>query len=143
MKITDEIRGEIRSTYREPGPRPDPAGGRVPGGLWAYRRLQPLEGPDAGYIWLGAGFFLAALRLVPAVFGQVYRLWIGLSVTIGYFVSRAILSVVFFLVITPTGIIMRILGKDPMERKIDPAAASYWQARDQSEIKLEDYERQF
>jgi len=41
----------------------------------------------------------------------------------------ALLVLVFFLVFAPVGIALRILGKDPLERKIDPAAESYWSER--------------
>lgn len=146
MKIIEEIREEISSVYQEPRPRDLTMLALVFlvafGAIGSYALFW--KGHHTGYIWIGAGLFLAALRMIPGVFGQVYRLWIGLSVCIGYFVSRAILTVVFFLVIVPTGIIMRILGKDPMERKLDPNAASYWQPRSQPEtINIEDYERQF
>jgi ABC-type uncharacterized transport system permease subunit len=74
----------------------------------------------------------------------IYRLWIGFSVILGYFVSRIVLTAIFFLVITPTGLIMRMVAKDPMERKRDPTVSSYWIRKDDSqETSIERYEKQF
>ena len=42
------------------------------------------------------------------------------------------------------GLIMRILGKDPMDRKLDPKAVSYWMAKEQEkDMSVERYEKQF
>ncbi len=146
MKIVDEIREEIQAVYREPTGRDLTMLAIVFlvgfGLIGAYFLFW--KGKSSGYVWMCVGLGLALLRVVPPVFRLVYRLWISLSVCIGYFVSRLILSIVFFLVITPIGIIMSILGKDPMERKLDKTAASYWQPKtDQAELTVERYERQF
>jgi hypothetical protein len=71
---------------------------------------------------------LAALAgaLVPAALRPIF---VGLSVLtypIGWIVSLALLAVVFFVVLTPIAGIMRLLGEDPMQRRFDRKAASYW-----------------
>ncbi|MEW6351061.1 MAG: SxtJ family membrane protein [Thermodesulfobacteriota bacterium] len=146
MKIVEEIREEIHAAYREPTGRDLTllaivflVGFGLIGSYFLF-----WKGKGSGYVWLCVGVGLALLRVIPPLFRLVYRLWISFSVCIGYFVSRLILTSVFFLVITPIGIIMRILGKDPMDRKIDKAAESYWQPKtDQAELTVERYERQF
>ena len=40
------------------------------------------------------------------------------------------MSLVFFLTVLPTGIIMRLLGKDLLNRKIDRSATTYWVKRE-------------
>ena len=42
------------------------------------------------------------------------------------FVIQVVLWVVFFLIVTPAGLLIRMLGIDFLERKIDPNASSYW-----------------
>lgn len=42
------------------------------------------------------------------------------------FVFKAILAVVFLLIVTPVGLLLRMFGVDFLERKIDPGASSYW-----------------
>jgi hypothetical protein len=66
----------------------------------------------------------------PSVLRWAY---IGLSyvtLPIGFVVSHIVLAVIFYLVITPIGLVMRICRYDPMERKWDDAAATYWVPRD-------------
>lgn len=146
MNIISEIREEIKSAYREPTGRdlnilallflviPALIGGYI---LWR-------RGAASGYVWIGVGVGLALCRVIPPLFRLIYRLWISFSVVLGYFISRVILTLVFYLVITPTGLLMRVLAKDPMERKIDPNAASYWIKREpQTDYSVQRYEKQF
>jgi fatty acid desaturase len=108
-------------------------------GLWRNGwRFTP-----AAYALLGAGGVLAALALAaPAVLRPVYRVWMGLALVLGFVMTRVILTLVFFLVITPVGWIMRVLGKDPLHRRFDRSAASYWIEKtppDPSPKRLEKY----
>jgi hypothetical protein len=146
MKIIDEIREEIQTVISEPSNRDLNLLAALfvgfPGLIGAY--LAFWKGSPTGYVWLGVGAALAATRAVRPVFLVVYRLWTGFSVTLGYFVSRILLTVIFFLVIGPTGFIMQRLGKDPMERKMDPKAPTYWKKRDvQGDYSIDRYEKQF
>jgi hypothetical protein len=81
-------------------------------------------------LWvLAAGLPLAALidRRVPRL------AYVGLSYAtypVGFALSYVVLAVVFYLVLTPIGLAMRLFGYDPLARKFDPRAQSYWIARD-------------
>ncbi len=80
-------------------------------------------------VWLAAvsALFLAAGLAAPTVLGPIYRVWMGFAAVLGYFMSRLILTVLFFTVITPTGLIMRLLGKDILNRAFPgPRAETYW-----------------
>jgi Saxitoxin biosynthesis operon protein SxtJ len=146
MNIIQDIRDEIRSTWKEPS-------GRdlnllavmflvIPGVIGCY--LAFWKGSWNGYVWIVVGLALAFSRLIPPLFRLIYGFWLGFSVVLGYFISRIILTMVFFIVLTPTGLIMRVLGKDPMERKLDPGAPSYWRPREKSDDNsIERYEKQF
>jgi hypothetical protein len=102
------------------------------------------KGSWSGYVLIGAGIFLCLCRLVPPLFRRVFRLWIGLAITLGYIVSRVLLTLLFYVAVLPTGLLMRLFGKDPMERKRDPAVPSYWSKREYDvNTPLERYERQF
>ena len=75
----------------------------------------------------GIGGALVVLGLTaPVVLKPVYRVWMALAVVMGFIMTRVILSVVYCLVMTPIGLAMRLFGKDPMHRRIDPEASSYW-----------------
>ncbi len=102
------------------------------------------RGSGAGYVWLGIGVALFISRFIPPLFRFIFSKWVALSIIIGYFISRILLTLIFFLVITPTGLIMKLVGKDPMERKIDPQASTYWVKHEKpADPTLQGYEKQF
>ena len=61
----------------------------------------------------------------------------------GFFVSRVILFVLFYVVLTPMGLIARLLGKDILDQKIDKSKKSYWQDREGAAKTKESYENQY
>jgi hypothetical protein len=146
MNIIEDIRSEIRAVKREPSSRDLTIlallflllGAAVGG----YQLLW--KGADSGWYWIIAGVVLCLFRLITPLFRGVYSLWLEFSVILGYFVSRIILTIIFFLVITPMGLIFRVIGKDPMERKLDRKATSYWSKKEQeANPSIERYEKQF
>lgn len=97
-----------------------------------------------GWIWIGIGVVLFACRFIPPLFRYMFGKWVALSIIIGYFISRILLTLIFFLVITPTGLLMKLFGKDPMDRRLDKQASTYWVKHEQpSENTIERYEKQF
>lgn len=92
--------------------------------------------------WLQAGidckaavFWTLALTVPAAgLFRQeilrvVFLLSAYLTLPVGLTVSSVILLVIYYLVLTPIGIVARLAGHDPMHRKFDPDAATYWVPR--------------
>jgi hypothetical protein len=79
-------------------------------------------------------FGLAGLGLLSALFSLVFPkanapLFVGLSVVafpIGFVLSYVIMATLFYVVIAPVGFVMRLFGKDPMDRRLLPKAATYW-----------------
>ena len=146
MNIIQEIKDEIQAAQREPSNRDLNILALlflvIPGLIGLYMVFR--KGSDAGYVWMVVGAALAASRLIRPLFKTIYSLWVGFSVILGYFISRALLTIIFVVVLTPTGLIMRLVGKDPMDRKWDPTAESYWIKReDGRSANLERYEKQF
>jgi hypothetical protein len=76
---------------------------------------------DVRYELKGVG-----LRRFPRL-RRIYLVWMALALTMGWFVSRAILIALFFLVVTPVGLIARIAGVRFLETERGPA--SYWKKR--------------
>lgn len=74
---------------------------------------------------LSAGLAVAAFAL-PAMLAPANRLWTRLGDGLHRLVSPVALALLFFLVVTPTGLILRLLGKDPLRLKREPDAPSYW-----------------
>lgn len=104
--------------------------------LWARGRTHlPFLIPGGLLVVLGAAW--------PRALKPVYLPWMMLAIVLGFLVSHALLTVFFFLVITPIGLVARAMGKDFLRLKIDRAAPSYWIARAPGEKSKADYERQF
>ena len=72
----------------------------------------------ASLLWLPALF-------LPNVLRPVYTAWMKIGHWLGWVNTRIILAVLFYLMILPMGLIMRLFGKDPMARKHDKSATSY------------------
>ena len=69
---------------------------------------------------------VTALALLwPAGLRPLYHGWMKFGAVMGAINTRIIMTVFFFVVLAPIGYLMRLLGKDPMARSLDPAAASY------------------
>jgi hypothetical protein len=62
----------------------------------------------------------------PALLAHPNRLWTRLGVLLGKVVSPIALGILFYAVITPIGIAMRLAGKDPLRLKLGSGAGSYW-----------------
>lgn len=108
------------------------------GGLWlvffsffgalAYFRAE-LPGLAVG-LWVAAVLVPVVGWLVPRFMRLVF---VGMSLLawpIGFVVSHVILAAVYYLVLTPIGLVMRLVGYDPLQRRLDRGAASYWVERD-------------
>lgn len=89
---------------------------------------------------LGAFLLLGAL-LVPTLMGPVERAWMGLAHAISKVTTPIAMSVVYFVVMTPIGLLMRAIGRTPLRR---PAQAeSFWIPRDPAIGGRGNLERQF
>lgn len=82
--------------------------------------------PFALYL-IAVGIILgAAGMLAPRALKPLQKAWMALGLVLGFFVSRVIMAVLFYVVITPIGLIMKLLGKDVLDERIDKGRASYW-----------------
>ena len=83
--------------------------------------------------WWAVGvvaFFGMVALLKPALLSRLNCLWIKLGVLLGKVVSPIALGVLFYGVLTPIGVVIRLIGKDPLRLKFDPDADSYWIPRE-------------
>ena len=93
--------------------------------------------------FLGSGLILIFLGLIkPIITKPIYLLWMGLATIIGWFMTRVILSILFYFITTPISIILRLFGKDFLNIKSNDSN-SYWNLRDSEVEKNQDYEKQF
>lgn len=99
--------------------------------------LRPLA---TGLVALGAPLVVLG-ALAPALLRPAYRAWMGLAFAMGFVMTRVLLTLVFFLAVLPIGLALRLLGKDPLARRPDASAPSYWVARDDGPATRERLER--
>lgn len=89
--------------------------------------------PAAAAVWTTALLLAATCRIVPGLTRILYLGVIYATLPIGLVVSPVVLAVVYYLVLTPTGLLMRLFGYDPISRHFDPEADTYWLPREQDE----------
>ena len=102
--------------------------GLMIGGILGAIGLYPLVlGDGEPETWaLGAGVFLGIPALVrPSLLQPVYRVWMFVGYHLGWVNTRIILGVLYYLMFTPVGFLMRRFGSDPLRRKPDLEAETY------------------
>lgn len=75
--------------------------------------------------WIVGGAFAAWALLAPNTLRPVFRSWMEFGEAMSFIMSRIILGAVFYLVVLPTGLLLKVRGRDPMRRKAEPGAVSY------------------
>jgi hypothetical protein len=106
---------------------------------WIYRGAFP-------YIYTVALPLGALLILFGLVFPQALvlpnRAWMALAEILSFVSTRIILAFIYFLVLTPIGLIKRLLGWDPLHRRAD-ASVTYWRPYSERQRDARHYEKMF
>jgi uncharacterized membrane protein len=89
----------------------------------------------------GAILVIAAV-LAPNALKHLHAVWMGLALLIGWVMTRVILTLVFFLIVTPIGLLQRLVGQRSVDLHFRTGASSYWQPREKS-FAPADYRNQF
>ena len=99
-------------------------------GAMVLRRFHSVR--SAQIIWIASAVLVSLYYLIPPVRRPVYVASIYLTYPLGWVMSHLILMAVFYLAITPLGLLMRISGRDPIARRFDSGRPSYWVEHDPS-----------
>ena len=91
---------------------------------------------------------LAVIVLLITILNQpllkiIYTKWMKVAHFIGQIVTTLIMIAVFYLIFTPVGIVLRLMGKDFMDRKLGPSAKTYWHLREKKPFDKERATKQF
>jgi Saxitoxin biosynthesis operon protein SxtJ len=98
--------------------------------------------PRAAITAAVVGIVVGAIGLArPRFIHPIYLIWMYLAYPIGFVVSHLLLGVIFYLVLTPVGLLMKIFGYDPLQRRLG-TAATYW-VRAEPATNKNQYFRQF
>lgn len=113
--------------------------------FFLFLSLLPLGHGGELHIWaaLIAIGILAVTIVVPQSLSPLNRLWTKLGLLLHSIVSPIALGIIFFALITPMAIAMRIAGKDPLRRRFDRDATSYWIQREPSDPAHDSMNNQF
>ena len=96
-----------------------------------------------GWLWGIGLLFLILGFILPSVLRPVYRIWMLLAYFIGGIVSRVILTVLFYVVLTPTGLVLRLFGKDVLGQRFEKDRESYWIKKDLSDHTKDQYRKMY
>lgn len=107
--------------------------------------LYPLLGEGGLRLWslIIAGIFLVLALVTPGILASANRLWMKFGMLLHRIVSPIALGIVFYLAVMPTGLLMRLLGKDPLRLRMDATTDSYWIRRDPPGPAAESLNNQF
>ena len=97
------------------------------------------------FIYFGIiGILLLLFAIIlPNLLKPLNKVWMTLAIILGWFMSRVILFVLYYFIITPIGFFLKLIGKDFLHLKIDKNSQSYWEIRKKNITEQIDYERQF
>ncbi len=102
------------------------------------------KGKNSAAYFGAVGIVLSVLALLaPMILKPLNKIWMSLSIVLGWIMTRVILTVLFYLAITPIGLLIKLFRKDFLELKIDKSKSTYWQKREKKKFNPIDFERQF
>lgn len=109
-------------------------------GSWRYLH----EDAWSYYLWFGLASLFLVLGLANAdILTPLNRLWMRFGELLGRIVSPIVLGAIYFVIIAPIGMLMRLFGRDPMKRTLDPDTDSYWETREQPKLPADSFNKQF
>ena len=94
------------------------------------------------FIYL-AGSFSCLGIILPIMLKPFYMVWMIFAVILGWFMTRVIISLLYYIIITPIGLLLRIIGKDLLDLKEKKNKKSYWNIRNSEDEQNQNYEKQF
>jgi hypothetical protein len=131
---------------REPSPRELKMFGAmllVAAGIIGALLFWRFDAPGAArVIWIFGAVVALLHYAFPVLRRPFYFGWMYVTYPIGWVISHTILAAIYYLLITPMGLLMRAIGWNPLQRGFDREAATYW-TRESPHRPLEGYFRQY
>jgi len=108
------------------------------GGILFWKEKENFE------VWLIIGIILFVAGLaIPIILRPIYWVWMVFATVLGWFMTRIILGLFFYVIFTSIGLISRLFGKQFIELKWNKKDSTYWNYRSNSVFEKEKYEKQF
>ena len=90
------------------------------------------------WVIAAGGVVVLVAVFAPRVLHKPKRAWLFLGFLIGLVVNPIVLGILFYLVVTPFGLLMRLFGRSPLILRPNPAADSYWKTRTEPASNMEE-----
>ena len=99
--------------------------------LGVFGTIHFFKGHGSAYPWFFALaiVFLFLGILIPKSLKQVFTIFTKIAHAIGWFNTRVILIVVYYIILTPIGLVMKMFGKDILDIKSKQNKETYWRER--------------
>jgi hypothetical protein len=97
--------------------------------------------PEFLLLWLTGVLFLVTGMIRPAWLRFIYAAWMKLGWVLAWINTRIVLCVLFYGIMTPIGLAMRLFGVDPLHRSWSKKSASYWLSARKKTYDKSDFER--
>ena len=95
------------------------------------------------YVFALSMFFLFFGFVFPNFLRPVHKAWMALALILGSIMTKIILSILFYFVITPLGLFSKLSRKDFLDLKFNKSVSSYWIPRKKVPLEKTNYEKQF
>ena len=86
---------------------------------WIWKHSFPL------WPWIVAAVLWLWALVAPTTLNPVYQIWMRIGLVLGWINTRIILGLIFYILVTPMSLAMRLIGRDPMTRKFEPDRETY------------------
>ncbi|HEU4520482.1 MAG TPA: SxtJ family membrane protein [Thermoanaerobaculia bacterium] len=96
---------------------------------------------DVVWLYVVSGVFLLLAIVTPRALAPLYRPWMRLAEALGWFNTRVLLALIFYLVVTPIGLVMRLFGRSPVAA--EERNGSFWAAPPKHSWGDKHFEKQF
>ena len=90
-----------------------------------------------GILFIGLGLGM------PIILKPFYLVWMNFAVVLGWLMTRLILGLLFYVIVSPIGLISRLFGKEFLELKNSSLDSSYWNYKNSRRISHQNFEKQF
>ena len=90
-----------------------------------------LEWRAAAWVLWGVGLVVTVTYYaLPPLQNRIFRGWLLAFYPLGFVISHVVLAAIWYLLFTPLALLRRLIAGDPLARRRDPAAKTYWTDRD-------------
>ena len=114
-------------------------------GIFTVIALWPVAfgGDPRQWALIIVALFAVPAVLYPRVLQPLNDLWVKFGMFMHMIINPILMGIIFFVAVVPTGLILKLLGKDPMRRKLEAQSNTYWLPREDGMFDREKFKNQF